>query len=87
MMPAMVAASSRFNSWTCLAKYSSDAASTPYVPWPQYIWLQYIAKISGLVYRFSIWIVSSASRIFRSSPFSSVRKSFLASCMVSVLAP
>ena len=86
-MPAISAASSSVSSLADFAKKSRDAASTPYAPWPQYIWLQYIVKISGFVYRFSIWTASNASLILRSQVLSSFRNSLRASCCVSVLAP
>ena len=86
-MPAIIAASSSVRSLDVLREIQLEAASTPYAPWPQYILLQYIVKISCFVYRFSICIASSASLIFRSSVSSSVRKSLRVSCWVIVLAP
>ena len=36
----MVAASSSDSAFEGLPKYTRAAASTPYAPWPRFIWLQ-----------------------------------------------
>ena len=72
--------SARLKSSTFLSKKKEAASATPYIPFPKYIWLRCILKISSLLYLLSIWIARMASFILRRRVRSGVKNRFLASC-------